>query len=190
MSSEDLAIDVGLAKDSDEFVRFVRLVDNILELGSTYSSRVTEEIVDKCRMSELDIASRVIRECTRTRTSSVRQSRLKWWQTYEKRYKTSDVPTWPGRGPDKRRMALFERTTSRPRRSSTTNEFRDRRDERDGRRDERHYGRRDNGRRDGRMSPLFRPASSEYEPERRKRAMSPLFEQPRYERRGKKRRRR
>ena len=54
--SEDLAIDVGLAVNTDEYESFVSTVDNILELGCQYNKNVTSDIIDRCKTSELDIA--------------------------------------------------------------------------------------------------------------------------------------
>ena len=86
MSVEDLAIDVGLAKDSDEYISFVACVDNILELGNQYSKKATDNIIQKCQTSELDIANKVIRACREKKVSPIRTSRLKWWQTYTPKY--------------------------------------------------------------------------------------------------------
>ena len=86
MSVEDLAIDVGLAKDSDEYISFVACVDNILELGNQYSKKATDNIIEKCQTSELEIANEVIRACREKKVSPIRTSRLKWWQTYTPKY--------------------------------------------------------------------------------------------------------
>lgn len=82
MSVHDLAIDVGLAKDSDEYDTFVSCVENILEFGTGYTRSAMDNIVEKCQQSELDIAKRVIRECRREKSSPLRSRRLKWWEEY------------------------------------------------------------------------------------------------------------
>jgi hypothetical protein len=79
--SEDLAIDVGLAIDTDEYDSFVATVDNILELGCQYTQDVTENIIEKCKTSELAIAKRVISACQK-KSNPYRSRKLKWWQTY------------------------------------------------------------------------------------------------------------
>ncbi len=81
MSIYDLATDVGLSKGSDEYNTFTSCVHNILELGTGYSKKAMQDIIEKCKKSDLDIAKKVIRECTRA-PSTLRESRLKWWQTY------------------------------------------------------------------------------------------------------------
>ena len=86
MSVHDLAIDVGLVIESDEYETFVATVQNILELGTGYSKRVMEDIIKKCITSELDIAQRVISECRMEKTSPIRSKRLKWWQAYTPRH--------------------------------------------------------------------------------------------------------
>lgn len=82
--SEDLAIDVGLAVNTDEYDVFVATVDNILEMGCQYNQDVTNDIVDKCASSELAIARRVIDACQK-KTGRYRSRKLKWWQTYRRR---------------------------------------------------------------------------------------------------------
>ena len=91
MMSEDLAVDVGLTPDSPEFIKFVDKVDSILQYGCTSVTRVVQDIVDKCHTSELDIARTVILACASS-TTSKRQSKLKWWETYQ-------TPTHPRRRP-------------------------------------------------------------------------------------------
>ena len=56
--AEDLAIDIGLPKDSSEFVAFVAVVTNILDNGCTYNAEATEDIIEKCNKSDLDIAKK------------------------------------------------------------------------------------------------------------------------------------
>ena len=77
----DLAIDVGIPKDSEEFGSFCGCVENILEYGCGYGDDFTENILEKCRKSELDIAKRVIVELEKPR-SKYRQRKLKWWEEY------------------------------------------------------------------------------------------------------------
>lgn len=108
--SFDLAIDVGIPANTDEFDAFVAQIDNILENGCGYHPQVTDSIIERCLTSDLDIATKVVRECRRIsrNTSSIRPSQLKWWQTYVST--KSEAPTWPGNKPDKRSMSpLFER---------------------------------------------------------------------------------
>ena len=96
--AKDLAIDVGIPVDTDEFHTFVACVDNILTHGCEYGEKMTDHIVGKCHTSALPIAKKVLRECRRRKTS--RHS--KWWETY---YHNTDVPRWPGRKPGKRPMS-------------------------------------------------------------------------------------
>ena len=65
MSVADLAIDVGIPKDSDEYDSFIGCVENILEYGCGYGDSFTEKIIEKCRSSQLDIAKKVISELER-----------------------------------------------------------------------------------------------------------------------------
>ena len=81
--AEDLAIDVGIPKDSEEFDSFVGCIENVLEYGCGYGDDWTEDILEKCRKSDLDIAKRVIEELEKP-TSRYRQKKMKWWQTYHK----------------------------------------------------------------------------------------------------------
>jgi len=80
LAVEDLAIDVGLVQDTEEYDIFISRVNTILDLGCDYSSETTKDIMEKCHTSELDIAKTVLRECRRTKTQ--RKTRLKWWQAY------------------------------------------------------------------------------------------------------------
>ena len=79
--SKDLAIDVGLPPDSEEFEKFVNQVDSILKYGCSSTTRGVQDLVEKCHTSELDIARQVIRACGRNPTN-INQSKLKWWETY------------------------------------------------------------------------------------------------------------
>ena len=100
--AKDLAIDVGIPVDTDEFDTFVACVDNILTHGCGYGDEVTDRIVEKCHTSDLPIAKKVLRECRRIsrNTSGIRPSKSKWWETYYNK-KNGDVPRWPGRKPDR-----------------------------------------------------------------------------------------
>lgn len=101
MSAEDLAIDVGIPVNTEEFDTFVSCVENIIDHGCGYSSEVTMQICEKCEASDLPIAKKVLRECRRTarNTSRMRPSKLKWWQTWRSKREGSAVPHWPGRAP-------------------------------------------------------------------------------------------
>tara|TARA_B110001450_G_scaffold178013_1_gene166294 strand:- start:856 stop:1545 length:690 start_codon:yes stop_codon:yes gene_type:complete len=79
--AEDLAIDVGIPKDSEEFDSFVGCIENVLEYGCGYGDDWTEDILEKCRKSDLDIAKRVIEELEKP---IYRQKKMKWWQSYHK----------------------------------------------------------------------------------------------------------
>jgi hypothetical protein len=79
--AEDLAIDVGIPKNSEEFQTFVSCIENILEYGCGYGDDFTEDVLEKCRNSDLDIAKKVIEELEKPR-ARYRQTKLKWWQTY------------------------------------------------------------------------------------------------------------
>lgn len=99
MSVEDLAIDVGIPVNTEEFDTFVSCVENILDHGCGYSADVTVQICERCETSELPVAKRVLRECRRaaSNTSRMRPSKLKWWQTWRSKREGRDVPRWPGR---------------------------------------------------------------------------------------------
>ena len=163
--AKDLAIDVGIPVDTDEFDSFVACVDNILTHGCGYADEVTDRIVEKCHTSELPIAKKVLRECRRIarNASGIRPSKSKWWETYYNK-KNSDVPRWPGRKPDheKRPMSpLFEKRKRPKRKRPMSPMFENRKrpmspmfenrkrggwrkyDRRDDRRDDRNYDRRD-----------------------------------------------
>ena len=79
--AKDLAIDVGIPTNSDEFETFVSCIENILEYGCGYGDDFTENVLEKCRNSDLDIAKQVIKELEKPR-SRYRQEKLKWWQKY------------------------------------------------------------------------------------------------------------
>lgn len=81
MSAKDLAIDAGIPKDSDEFDSFVGCIENILEYGCGYADDFTDDVLDKCRKSELDIAKKVVRELERPK-SHYRQKKMKWWEEW------------------------------------------------------------------------------------------------------------
>lgn len=84
MSVDDLAIDVGLAVNTDEYDVFVACVQNILDCGCKYNEETMDNIIQKCQTSKLDIAAQVIREC-RQPAQLYRKSRShkKWWETYQ-----------------------------------------------------------------------------------------------------------
>lgn len=81
MSVEDLAADVGIVKGTDEFESFCGCVENILQYGCGYSDDFTDDILEKCRNSELDIAKKVVKELQKPRGTHGRH-KLKWWQSY------------------------------------------------------------------------------------------------------------
>jgi len=90
--AEDLAIDIGLPKDSSEFVAFVAVVTNILDNGCTYNAEATEDIIEKCNKSDLDIAKKIIRACQSK--PQYRKSQQQWWETWQsadRRRPMSDV---------------------------------------------------------------------------------------------------
>ena len=149
--AKDLAIDVGIPVDTDEFHTFVACVDNILTHGCGYGDEVTDRIVEKCHTSDLPIAKKVSRECRRIsrNTSGIRPSRSKWWKTYYNK-KNSDVPRWPGRKPDlvKRPMSPMFDKRKRPMSPMFDKRKRGQRNYRNDGRNERNDGR--NERNDGR----------------------------------------
>ena len=166
MSVEDLAIDVGLARDTDEFDTFVSCVNNILDLGCGYSEKVTKDIMDKCHTSELDIAKKVLRECRRSKTSGIRKSRLKWWESYVPKraiYEDREPDRQPARQPARKKRRpmdlTFKKDASSPERHHREPERRHRQPPVE----RRQYKRP--------MSPMFERRKS-------KRPMSPLFERP------------
>lgn len=166
MSAEDLAIDVGIAVNTDEFDTFVSCVENIIDHGCGYSSEVTAQICEKCKTSDLDIAKQVLRECRRagTNTTRMRPSKLKWWQTWRSMRESRDVPSWPGRAPSPERRA----TTRKPRRRPMSPLFEKK------------------SQRKRPMSPLFEPRGATQKRRNRprrpyKRPMSPMFKKKRPE---------
>jgi len=86
--SEDLAIDIGFTRGSDEFQDFVVRVDNILERGCHYSKSTTDKMVEHCRRSNLDIARDVIDECQKKK-KSLHSDNSKWWQKYTSVFSTA-----------------------------------------------------------------------------------------------------
>jgi len=163
--AKDLAIDVGIPVDSNEYETFVGCVNNILTHGCGYDDEVTESIMEKCHTSNLPIAQEVLRECRRIsrNTSGIRPSRLKWWEKYHRK-KDGDVPRWPGKRADRQQA---KRPNERKRPNKRQNESRKRP-----------------------MSPMFtrkRPCQNEsrqrpmstrkrsWQNESRKRPMSPMF---------------
>jgi hypothetical protein len=80
--AEDLAIDIGIPRDSEEFDSFVGCIENLLEYGCGYGDDWTEDILEKCRKSKLDIAKKVIEELEKPR-SRYRQRNMKWWQRWQ-----------------------------------------------------------------------------------------------------------
>ena len=98
MSAEDLAIDVGIPVNTDEFDTFVSCDENIIDHGCGYSSDVTAQICEKCETSDLPIAKKVLRECRRAsaNTSRMRPEKLKWWQTWRSKRESRDVPPLAG----------------------------------------------------------------------------------------------
>tara|TARA_B110000858_G_scaffold155071_3_gene177054 strand:+ start:808 stop:1380 length:573 start_codon:yes stop_codon:yes gene_type:complete len=171
MSAEDLAIDVGIAVNTDEFDTFVSCVENIIDHGCGYSSEVTAQICEKCKTSDLDIAKKVLRECrwVSANTSRMRPEKLKWWQTWRSKRESRDIPRWPGRAasPERRR----KHNQKRPMSPMFNKQKKKKRP----------------------MSPMFnqqkkkkRPMSPVFNKQKKKRPMSPVYdrqESPVYERR-------
>ena len=114
MSAEDLAIDVGLVKDTDEFHTFVSCVTNILDYGCGYSDEMTKDIMEKCHTSELDIAKEVLD----TKTTYRRKSRLKWWQTYVSKRREDREPSPVRQSSRRRRGSSRESSRGSSRESS------------------------------------------------------------------------
>ena len=114
MSAEDLAIDVGLVKDTDEFHTFVSCVTNILDYGCGYSDEMTKYIMEKCHTSELDIAKEVMD----TKTTYRRKSRLKWWQTYISKRREDREPS-PVRQSSRRRCGSSRESSRESSRGSS-----------------------------------------------------------------------
>tara|TARA_B110000908_G_scaffold172290_2_gene238836 strand:- start:9347 stop:9916 length:570 start_codon:yes stop_codon:yes gene_type:complete len=99
--AEDLAIDVGIPKNSSEFQTFVSCIENILEYGCGYGDDFTEDVLEKCRKSDLEIAKKVIEELEKPR-SRYRQTKLKWWKKYTPKRERKQ-PSSPRRRQHKRR---------------------------------------------------------------------------------------
>ena len=120
--SEELVIDIGIPPNSKEFYSFVGCIDNILEYGCGYDDAFTEEILRKCRRSELDIAKRVVSELEKPRSKyhhktptrskynrnppersnyNRNDGKQKWWETYKQRNirKNTKLPTRQSRRP-------------------------------------------------------------------------------------------
>ena len=106
--SKDLAIDVGLPPDSEEFEHFVNQVDHILKYGCSSTTRGVQDIMEKCHTSELDIARQVIRACGRN-PPNINQSKQKWWETY------GASPSQRGRAPPSQRSRAVSSQRSRSR---------------------------------------------------------------------------
>lgn len=185
--AEDLAIDVGLEHGQLDYQEFVNDVINILKYGCDRIDEKTKDILDKCEISDLDIAKEVIDAC-RVQDSS------KWWQKYDSRFSTPNRRT-PSSPPQirRKRVSRKQRRQDAPRRVQS--------------RPARIHPRPMSRKREGQqrrpmspmspkqrrpMSPLFRrvhprPISAERDrrnecAKRSTRPMSPLFSQQRYER--------
>jgi len=112
--AEDLAIDVGIPKNSEEFQTFVSCIENILEYGCGYGDDFTEDVLEKCRKSDLEIAKKVIGELEKPR-SRYRQTKLKWWQKYTPNHERRRSIS-PSRGQHKRRQNNNQRRPPQRRR--------------------------------------------------------------------------
>lgn len=184
MSVEDLAIDVGLVQDSEEYSVFISCVTNILDLGCGYSEETTKDIIEKCHTSELDIAKKVLRECRRSKTSGRRKSNLKWWQAYvPKRGFVEDREPSPVRSPERRRKppSKRRRKASPERRPMDLTFHKNKRRPPEEPRRRRPPGPRQHrppGPRQHRpMSPMFEKTHNSYHRSKRRRSMSPMFEE-------------
>jgi hypothetical protein len=113
----DLAIDVGLQFESEDYKRFVACVNAIMEHGCSYSEQTMTSIREYCEESELSYARKVLAECDRvvSNTSKMRPSRVKWWETYRTRRERNAVRDRPRRQDDRPR-----RQDDRPRRQDGT----------------------------------------------------------------------
>ena len=147
--AEDLVIDIGIPPNTKEFDSFVRCIQNILQYGCGYDDDFTEEILEKCRKSELDIAKQVISELEKPRSQyERRKSKLKWWEEYRPKRKSANGSQTDRRHRDQR--SPFERpnhTNNRQRLKSGMFE----------------------------RSKRKRPISPMFERSKRKRPMSPMF---------------
>jgi len=108
--AEDLAIDVGLEHGQLDYQEFVNDVINILKYGCDRIDEKTKDILDKCEISDLDIAKEVIDAC-RVQDSS------KWWQKYDSRFSTPNRRT-PSSPPQirRKRVSRKQRRQDAPRR--------------------------------------------------------------------------
>jgi len=205
--AEDLAIDVGFENGTDDYKSFVACINNILDYGCSYSEAKTQEIVSMCEESELEVAKDVIYECRKSRTG-IRQTKLKWWQTYQTPPPTPQRSSPPRRrrrrrppgerrrpmsprqrpmSPRQRPMSPRQRPMSprrrpqRPRRGTQRRmdlSFSKVRNVRPYDRPYRPSDGRDNESRKRPMSPLYDRPSDGRDNESRKRPMSPLYDRP------------
>ena len=203
--AEDLAIDVGFENGTDDYKSFVACINNILDYGCSYSEAKTQEIVSMCEESELEVAKDVIYECRKSRTG-IRQTKLKWWQTYQTPPPTPQRSSPPRRrrrrrppgerrrpmsprqrpmSPRQRPMSPRQRPMSprrrpqRPRRGTQRRmdlSFSKVRNVRPYDRPYRPSDGRDNESRKRPMSPLYDRPSDGRDNESRKRPMSPLYQ--------------
>jgi hypothetical protein len=216
--AEDLAIDVGFENGTDDYKSFVACINNILDYGCSYSEAKTQEIVSMCEESELEVAKDVIYECRKSRTG-IRQTKLKWWQTYQTPPPTpqrSSPPRRRRRPPGERRRPMSprqrpmsprqrpmsprqrpmspRRRPQRPRRGTQRRmdlSFSKVRNVRPYDRPYRPSDGRDNESRKRPMSPLYDRPSDGRDNESHKRPMSPLYQSnvPEWPRPNKRRRR-
>jgi len=75
---KDLACDVGLMPQTDEFQNFIKDVSDILEYGLIYDDIDKDWIVSLCETSQLSIAKDVLYECA----SVGSRSTPAWWEVY------------------------------------------------------------------------------------------------------------
>jgi hypothetical protein len=112
--AEDLAIDIGLDIDSDEYASFVDTINNIVDLGCTYSDKVMKKIAEKCKTSELDIVKKVLNII-----KGHSRPTPKWWELYGQNDDSKPFKSIKKRAPRNsksskrqpppKRMRLFER---------------------------------------------------------------------------------
>ena len=163
--AEDLAIDVGIQKDSEEYDMFIKCIENILEYGCRYNQKTTDNIIDKCKQSNLEIASKVLQELE-SPAKTYRKNRLKWWQTWRSSKEPEDKKRpAPPHTRTKRRQ---DRRPPRPRRPMSPM-FEQQQDRRPPRRKQNEAQLNAPGRP---MSPMFEQRQGN-----RRRPMSPMFEQ-------------
>ena len=130
-----------------------------------------QDIIEKCQKSDLDIAKRVISECTKAPTT-MRRSRLKWWQTYVPRRERISRDIYIDRTGDRRNV---DKTSSKSRKKKRPMSpmF-----EREPQAKDKRPGRRP-------MSPLFQAEPKRYRApspswsSRRSEAQSPIYERTR-----------